>query len=1057
MFSIRFSIGVLFVMITMTVYGHSYGNTSSYIKNHSVVSLDTLPYMVKGVVTDVDGETLPGVNITIVGDTRGVTTDFEGLYEIKVKKSDILLFTYIGMQEQEIPVEGKPVIDVVLTEKASELEGLTVVAFGTQKKESVIASVSSINPKDLKVPSSNLTTALAGRMAGLIAYQRTGEPGQDNAEFFIRGVTSFGYTASPLILLDGLEISSSDLSRLQPDDIASFTIMKDASAAALYGARGANGVILITTKEGVEGKARVSVRFEQSISSPTQKIELADPITYMNLHNESILTRDPLGVLNYSREKIDKTQAGANNLVYPATDWQNLMFKDMTTNNRLNFNVSGGGKVARYYIAGTYNQDNGLLKVPEENNFNSNINLKKYLLRSNVNINVTKSTEVVVRLHGTFDDYKGPIDGGEALYQKVMRTNPVLFAPYYPKDEENAFKQHILFGNYETGNYLNPYADMMRGYKDYTKSLMLAQFELKQDLDFIAKGLRVRGLFSTTRYSYFDVNRFYQPFYYNIAAYDKRADTYSLYGLNPEGGQEHLSYSEGRKDVTSSTYTETAINYDKTIGDNHEFGGMLVFYLRNELEGNAGSLQKSLAYRNMGLSGRATYGLKGRYFLEANFGYNGSERFSKENRFGFFPSVGLGWSVSKEAFWGPRMKEVMPILRLKATHGLVGNDAIGGPDDRFFHLSQVNIGDSNKGYTFGSDFQYTKNGVTIDRYENPAITWETAEKTNIGIEMNLFNMIDVNVDLFSEHRTNILMSRAFIPTTLGLQSTPRANVGEATGQGLDVSVDIQKNYNSGFWYVGRFNLTYATSEFKVFEEPNYLDAPWKSRIGHSLGQRWGYVAERLFVDELEVENSPFQSGEVMAGDIKYRDINDDGVINELDQVPIGHPTTPEIVYGFGLSTGYKNFDLSFFFQGLARESFWIDSYNTAPFIDTDGASTLSNNALLQVYADSYWSESNRDLTAIWPRLSNTVNSNNNAVSTWFMRNGAFLRLKTVEFGYSLSPETVEKIGLSNVRWYLSGVNLLTISDFDLWDPEMAGNGLGYPIQRTFNLGILVSF
>ncbi|MBY5956929.1 TonB-dependent receptor [Membranicola marinus] len=1018
---------------------------------------DSVSIVVIGVVTNHSGETLPGVNITVVGDTRGVSTDIDGRYEINVESDAELLFTYIGMQEQQVSVEGRTEINVVLEEKASELEGLTVVAFGTQKKESVIASVTSVNPKELKVPSSNLTTALAGRMAGLIAYQRSGEPGEDNAEFFIRGVTSFGYTASPLILLDGLEISTSDLSRLQPDDIASFTIMKDASAAALYGARGANGVILVTTKEGKEGKAQVSVRYEQSISSPTKRIELADPITYMNLHNEAILTRDPLGVLKYSREKIEKTEAGANELVYPATNWHDMLFKNSTMNNRLNFNVSGGGEVARYYIAGTFNQDNGLLKVDQQNNFNSNIDLKKYLLRSNVNINVTKSTEVVVRLHGTFDDYKGPLDGGKSLYQKVMRTNPVLFPPFYPKDEEHENTRHILFGNYETGNYLNPYADMMRGYKDYTKSLMLAQFEAKQDLSFIAKGLRIRGLFSTTRYSFFDVNRFYSPFYYNIGGYDKRENKYSLFGLNPEQGQEHLSYSEGRKDVNSNTYLESAINYDKTLGEDHLIGGMVVFYLRNELEGNAGSLQKSLAYRNMGLSGRTTYGYKSRYFLEANFGYNGSERFSKENRFGFFPSIGAGWMVSNESFWGDRLQELFPILRLKATHGLVGNDAIGGANDRFFHLSQVNIGDGSKGYTFGSDFQYTRNGVTIERYQNPNITWETAEKTNFGIEVNMLNMIDLNIDLFSEHRRNILMNRAYIPTTMGLQSTPRANVGEAKGQGVDVSVDVQKNYNSGFWYIGRFNLTYATSEFKVYEEPNYFESPWKSRIGHAIGQRWGYVAERLFVDELEVINSPFQSGEVMAGDIKYKDINDDGVINELDQVPIGYPTVPEVVYGFGLSTGYGGFDLSFFFQGLARESFWIDSYNTAPFIDTDGGSTNSNNALLQVYADSHWSESNRDLKAIWPRLSNNVSNNNNATSTWFMRNGSFLRLKTVEVGYNMPSGIIDRIGLGSARWYVSGVNLLTISAFNLWDPEMAGNGLGYPIQRTFNIGLQATF
>ena len=409
---------------------------------------------------------LPGVTVTIQGIPRGAITDTDGTYSIEVSPDDKLVFSFIGMENQVIPVDGKTVLDVVMIEKREELEDVTVVAFGKQKKESVIGSISTINTQDLKVPSNNLTTALAGRMAGVIAYQRSGEPGQDNAEFFIRGVTTFGYKKDPLILIDGVELTSSDLARMQTDDIASFSIMKDATATALYGARGANGVILVTTKEGREGKAKISIRLENSISSPTRNIQLADPTTYMRLANEAVLTRDPLGIAPYSQSKIDNTAMGTNRFVYPATDWQNMLFRDRTNNYGLNFNLSGGGKVARYYIAGTYNQDNGILKVDPQNNFNNNIDLKKYLLRSNININVTKSTEVIVRLHGTFDDYTGPIDGGKAMYQKVMRSNPVLFPAYYPKDEDHQYVQHTLFGNYDTGNYLNPYADLVKGYKE---------------------------------------------------------------------------------------------------------------------------------------------------------------------------------------------------------------------------------------------------------------------------------------------------------------------------------------------------------------------------------------------------------------------------------------------------------------------------------------------------------------------------------------------------------------------------------------------------------------
>lgn len=1005
--------------------------------------------MIIGIVSGSEGP-IAGVSVTIVGSPeKGVITNEKGEYSISAQASDSLKFSYVGMSPQTVLVGDKTVINVALLVDESSLEEVTVVAFGTQKKESVVSAITSVSPKDLRVPSSNLTVALAGQIAGLIAYQRSGEPGLDNADFFIRGVTSFGYATSPLILIDNLEMTAEDLARMQPDDIASFSILKDASATSLYGARGANGVIMVTTKEGKEGKAQISVRYEKSVSSPTQQIQIADPITYMKLHNEAVLTRDPLGQLPYSYEKIENTELGTNPLVYPATDWHNMLFKRQAVNDRVNLNISGGGKVARYYVAGTFNQDNGVLKVDPRNNFNSNIDLKKYLLRSNIHINITSTTEAVTRLHATFDDYTGPIDGGADLFNKVMRTNPVLFPAYYPADEDRRLVQHTLFGNFDDGNYLNPYADLMRGYKDYSTSNMMAQFEINQDLRFFTQGLRMTGMFSTSRYSSFDVQRFYTPFLYSLASYDKATGAHVLSPINPEDGTEHLDYLEGAKLVSSNTYLQTTLNYERGFGDDHNVGGLLVFYMRNELIGNAGSLQNSLAFRNMGLSGRGTYGYKGRYFLEANFGYNGSERFSEKNRFGFFPSVGGAWVVSNEPFWKSGIADLIPTLKLRATVGLVGNDAIGSAAERFFHLSQVNMNDASKAFTFGSEFQYTKNGISVTRYENEDITWETARKTNLGMEMKISGFMNLNIDVYKEHRRNILMTRAHVPNTLGLLSMPMANVGEARGKGIDVAVDVQKNFPSSWWIIGRANMTYATSEFLVYEEPDFSQTPWKSRIGYPLSQTWGYVAERLFVDENEVRNSPQQAPGTMAGDIKYKDINGDGVVDELDQVAIGFPTTPEIIYGFGFSTGYKAFDLSCFFQGLSRESFWVNPSSTAPF--------AGQTALLKVYEESHWSEGNRDLYALWPRLSANTNANNTAVSTWFMQNGAFLRLKTVELGGTLPGHLTQRAGIARARLYVSGMNLLTMSAFKLWDPEMAGNGLGYPIQKVYNFGIQVTF
>ena len=1008
---------------------------------------------ISGTVYDDDGLPIPGASIIIKGTTKGTVTNNDGAFNLDVEDNSVLLVSFMGYEPKEVKVGLKTAIHIILSESVSEIEDVTVVAFGKQKKESVIGSITTVKPDELKVPSSNLTTALAGRVAGLISYQRSGEPGQDNAQFFIRGVTTFGYKKDPLILIDNNEVTTTELSRIQPDDIASFSIMKDATATSLYGSRGANGVILVTTKEGVEGKAQISIRYEKSISEPTKMVKLADPITYMRLHNEAVRTRNPLGVIPYSQNKIENTIAGGNPYVYPAMDWYKTLFKDQAINDRLNFNISGGGKVSRYYLAGSVIQDNGVLKVDQQNNFNTNINLKRYMLRSNVNINVTKTTEAVVRLNGAFDDYTGPDDGGTDLFKMVMKSNPVLFPAYYKPDKNNIYTQHILFGNYDQGQYNNPYASMTNGYKDYTTSQMSAQVEVKQQLEFITKGLSVRALFNTNRYAYFDVSRYYQPFLYKVSSYDKTADEYKLETINETSGTEYLGYDEGTKDITSTTYFESALNWNRTFAEKHELGALMVYTMREQLYANAGDLQKSLPYRNISLAGRATYAYDSRYFVEANFGYNGSERFSEKERFGFFPSVGLGWLVSNEVFWSDGLKKTISNLKLKATYGLVGNDAIGDANDRFFYLSNVNMDDGNRSSSFGTYGNMggrTLNGVSISRYANDQITWETAKKLDVGLEMGLWNELEILVDAFHEDRSNILMTRSSIPTTMGLQADTRSNVGEATSKGIDISVNYNHSFNKDAWLTGLANFTYATSEFKVYEEPDYSDTPWRSNVGQSLNQMWGYVAERLFVDEAEVRNSPTQFGDYMAGDIKYKDINQDGKITESDIVPIGYPSSPEIVYGFGLSGGWKGFDLSCFFQGLAHESFYINATDTSPFID-------GQNALLEAYADDHWSEDNRNLYALWPRLSETKSENNTYGSTWFLRNGSFLRLKSVEFGYSLPTELISRAKITNLRFYFSGTNLLTFSKFKLWDPEMGGDGLGYPIQKVFNFGLQLSF
>lgn len=1017
---------------------------------------------IKGIIVDQNNEPLIGASVYVEGTSKGVTTDLDGNYQLNdIKKGEIVTISYIGYKTQKITYRGNNLQDfriITMFDDSEALEEIQVVAFATQKKESIVSSISTVKPGELKVPSSNLTTALAGRMSGLISYQRSGEPGKDNAEFFIRGVTTFGYKKDPLILIDGIELTTQDLSRLNTDDIESFSIMKDATSAALYGARGANGVILVTTKQGQEGKVIFSARLENSFSTAAKKIDIADPITYMLKHNEAVRTRNPLSPLPYSERKIDNTIAGTNPFVYPTVDWYNTMFNDVVSNQRFNANVSGGGKVARYYLAASYNRDNGNLKVDKRNNFNSNIRTDQVAIRSNININLTKTTEIVVRMHGTFDDYTGPLDGGTLVFNKVMRANPVKFPAYYHADEKHTNTKHILFGNTEQGNFINPYADVVKGYKDNSRTLLLSQAELHQKLDFITEGLKARILVNTNRTSYFEVSRFYNPYYYIVDSYDRFNNIYELKNVNPNDGTEFLNYEEGGKLISSNIYLETALNYEKTFNKKHTVGALLVYTMKSGLNANSGNLQKSLAYRNLGLAGRATYAYNDKYFFEGNFGYTGSERFSKSQRFGFFPSIGLGWMVSNESFFN-NLKEKITQLKLKGTYGLVGNDAIGSAEDRFFYLSQVNLADGSAP-GFGQDFNKPdyRPGVSIQRYANDAITWETAKKLDIGFELGLFNDLNIQADYFREDRSNILMDRTSITPEMGLEAPVRANVGKAYSSGFDASIDYSKYFLNTLWLSGRGNFTYATGKFKVYEEPNYSDTPWLSHVNHSLSQEWGYIAERLFISDDEVANSPSQFGEYMAGDIKYRDINQDGVIDFRDRVPIGYPTSPEIIYGFGLSAGYKGLDFSMFFQGSARSSFWINPVTTAPFLDTDeNGSVTSTNALLNVYANNHWSESNQNPYALWPRLSNTHIENNTQQSTWFMQNGAFLRLKSLEIGYSLPDDLIRKARMNKLRIYLNGSNLLTFSKFKLWDPEMAGNGLGYPIQRVYNIGLQLGF
>jgi TonB-linked SusC/RagA family outer membrane protein len=1069
------------------------------IVGNKAYSQGSVRITVIGTVTDTLKNKIPGVNIMVEGNPKiGTRTDDNGKFVLDVDAGAVLRISYVGYKEQRATVSASNnVLNIQLKEDNLMADEIVVTAMGQrQRKEAMVGSVTTIKPGALKIPSSNLTASLAGQAAGIIAYQRSGQPGQDNASFFIRGVTTFGYKREPLILIDNVELTANDLARLQVDDIESFSILKDASATALYGARGANGVILVSTKEGKEGKAKINFRSEYSLSQSTQTLQLADPIQYMELYNEASLTRDPKLPLPFPVSKIENTKAtlagapGSNPYVFPAVDWLDMLFKDRATTQRNNLSVSGGGSTAKYYIAGSYNIDNGVLKTDVRNNNDNNVNFKNYQLRSNVNVNLTKTTEVIIRLSGTFSEYNGPItaDGSFAsdLYNVAVHASPVLFPAYYPAVGENAKANHILFGNvggpdgtannsirYPSGN---PYAQLLRGHKNSSESRMSAQLELNQDFGFITEGLKFRSIFNTNRYSYFDSQLAYSPYFYSAAGYDKINNSYSLTWLNPRNNvsnnvpTEYLVYSRNEPNANSFYYFQGALDYNKLLG-NHGISATLIGTAQQTLYSSAKdpvshvtTLPYSLPFRNLGLAGRATYNYKSKYYAEFNFGLNGSERFSEAHRYGFFPTFGLSWVASNESFW--KAGGIVDRLKIRGSYGLVGNDAIG--NQRFFYLSDVNLNGGNFAQ-FGINNGTQLNGVTIRSYANSNITWETSRQTNVAAEITMLKNLNIVAEFYKNHRYDILRERQ-VPVTEGFEAAVLTNLGVVDSKGVDLSADYKQNFNNGLWTSFRGNFTYSTNKYTYIEEPNYPET-WRHFIGQPISRGYGYIAERLFVDDNEARNSPTQIMSIndaydnkingilpQGGDIKYKDVNGDGKIDNLDQVFLGYPETPEIVYGFGFSSGFKGFDLSAFFQGQTRVSFFIDPRKVSPFVERNVAYIDGNTQVLKEFANNHWSEENQNLYALYPRLgtSSAAIANNLQPSTWWLRDASFIRLKSLEIGYTLPSSISKSLRISNCRLYFNGLNLITWSPFKMWDPELGGNGFSYPIQKVFNVGLNVN-
>lgn len=998
------------------------------------------------VISSADNQPIVGANIYVEGTNVGTTTDAGGNYKLTVPASaKTVTVSFLGYDTKKISVRDIHLFKLItLADASNKLEDVVVVGFGVQKKESLVGAVQSVKPSDLQTSSSNLSTSFSGKIAGVIAVQKSGEPGADGASFWIRGISTFGSGQSPLLILDGVEITNQMLNNIPPETIESFSVLKDATATALYGSRGANGVMIITTKNGRDSeKMTINLRAEFGASAPTRVPKVADGITYMETFNEARTTRGEKPY--YSNEKILGTKLGLDPYVYPNVDWYDMLFKDCTFNQNFNFNMTGGAKKIDYFLNASVYNENGIMRKPEASKFDTNINAQKYLFQANVSADATKTTRVSLKMNTQLHYRHAPIQSVSDLFAYAMTGMPCEFPATLPGEESDTFVRFGTNNAWNSGFFTNPYAQLCRGYGDQFRGHFTSALTVNQNLDFITKGLSATGMATFYNRVYSAVYRSFTPFMYQLTDYDvDEAGNYSYTSNSTNTGTTYLGTTRG-KDGYRELAFQAKIDYTRTFGK-HDVGATIV-YLQKERNMNISDEQEyaALPYRQQGLAGRVTYGFDKRYLFEANFGYNGSENFAAGKRFGFFPSVAVGWVVSNEPFW-KGIKEQVNLFKLRASYGLVGNDVISKDyADRFPYLTTVDMGQGYDVY-IGNNFE-RKYGPILSVYGNPNATWEESRKLDIGVEIGLFDSLNIIFDWFKEKRSGIFMQRTSLPSTFGMSGiTPWANIGKVDNHGVDISVDYNKAFSKDLILSLRGTFTYAHNEIVEMDEPKYKWA-YQYKAGHPINSIQCLIADGLFRDEEDIASSPSQdiyatTYPIRPGDVKYRDLNGDEIIDDNDMCWTGNPTVPEIIYGFGFSLKYKGFDCSAFFQGQGKVS--IIMYNYHPF----ATAATPGSGLMQWIADEHWSEDDPNPKALYPRLSPLWNNNNTKASTLYVRNGKMLRLKTAEIGYTYKK----------MRVYVSGTNLLTFAPFKYWDPEKgSGNGLGYPLQRTYNLGFQFNF
>ncbi len=1003
-----------------------------------------------GTVIGEDGFELIGVSVAVKGTSIGVITDLDGKFRLNnIPPKSTIVFSYVGFENKEVKItESKERETIVLKQSISSLDEVVVVGRGSQRKVSVVGAITSVDPAQLQVPATSVSNMLQGRVPGIIGVTRSGEPGNNFSEFWVRGISTFGANASALILIDGVE---GDLNTLDPADIESFSVLKDASATAVYGVRGANGVVIVTTKRGKAGKLTVNFKTNATYSYSPRMPEYVDAVGYANLANEARVVRGKNPI--YTNSEIQLFRSGLDPDLYPNVNWRDVILNDYVIDNQHHLSLSGGGTNARYYVSmGIMNQGAVFKQDKSVSKHNTNVDYHQYNFRANVDANMTKTTLLSLNMETIITKRNSPGygDNNNALWSAQANLPATIVPVKYSNGTLPSFGRN--------SDEVSPYVQLnYTGYKISETQATRMNASLNQKLDFITKGLSARGVFSFNYTGYFDQYRTKTPDLYYATG---RKQNGALISKRTSSATD-MTYSDYRR-IARQYYFEGNINYERIFGEDHRVTGLLNAYRQENKDSYLNNDDddttlderiRSIPKRYQAISARATYSYKDTYMFEFNVGYTGSEQFKKGNRYGWFPAVALGW-VPTQYEWTREKLPFLDFFKLRASLGKVGNDRI--KKIRFPYLSTVS--------TDYSSVTWPGSTVGESRVGANDLNWEETTKMDIGVDLKMFNdKVELTADIFKDKNKGIFQQRANIPEEAGFVTNPYTNIGGMESWGFDGNITFNHNFTKDFGMTVRGNWTFARNNVTYWEQSGVV-YPYQSFVDVPYGVKRGLISLGLFKDQADIESSPVQtySSDVRPGDIKYKDVNGDGVINDDDIVPLSYSNTPTLQYGFAAEFSYKQFTASIFFEGVGKVQYFYGGSGYYPF----AWETRGN--VLNIVADqkNRWTPreysgdaSTENPNARFPRLTYGENKNNNRESTFWLADGRYFRLKNIELSYRFTSAWLrDKISVQNATLSLVGENLHVWDKVKLWDPEQASsNGAVYPLQRKFTLQLNVTF